>query len=722
MTVPVPGSLTYSYSEDGVTTIFAYPVRFIEAQELVVMRTVDGIATTLTMGVDYTVSGEGNPAGGSITRTAATNGGTITIYRDTTWKQLVDLEDKQRNPAQAVEDQLDRLTMAGQDSYERLGALADKADDLDNAVALANAAANAAEQHKQAAEDAQAAAESAAGANLSNADSRAAAILTNFPGAVHYIRTAGYAAVGDGGGALYKRVLTEPTHAGKFQSADGAWWELAEDMVFVEMFGAKGDGTTDDKAAIQNAINFTRRVFFMPQKNYRVNGQITLPNKQQLHGFGYGAGSANAGGSPKIIFDGTEDACIINQVPSVFIGHGGLYGLSIYATGTYDWILDLKGCIAWHISRCHIETTSTSTGGFRSAKIKSSDPSWLNIIDGGTTIHLPSGSTARPLEHDWSDSRIALSSLSGGIGTLDTGYGTQYFQNNIERSTGYGITLKKLVSIVSSVMIGNYIDANAVAGIAIDVSEDPTSNYSIAHIIQDNQFRTVHPQTGVAGTADIDFINGTENVYSGGVIGGNQHRVSAVPAYSIDLAEWRCISFGPSYHVNSALAMFTLGDDPNFHLDWGGINIPGGPGKSSLIRGTANVYGMGGVALTVGAPATSGTPGVQLGATSAAVPFIAASRTAAGVATDLRFYTDATHRMTLAAAGGLRPAADQGMDLGTSSLRFARAYLNSLILIDGRAEPTTVAGNAQIYIDSVDGDLKIKFGDGTVKTIVTDTP
>lgn len=162
MTVPAPGSLTYAYSEDGVTTVFPYPVRFIEAQELVVMRTVDGIATTLTMGVDYTVSGEGSPAGGSITRTAATNGGTITIYRDTTWKQLVDLEDKQRNPAQAVEDQLDRLTMAGQDTRNRVGVIEGKTSDIDEAVARAEAAKAEAEAAEAAAEAAQLAAEAAA--------------------------------------------------------------------------------------------------------------------------------------------------------------------------------------------------------------------------------------------------------------------------------------------------------------------------------------------------------------------------------------------------------------------------------------------------------------------------------------------------------------------------------------------------------------------------------
>lgn len=39
---------------------------------------------------------------------------------------------------------------------------------------------------------------------------------------------------------------------------------------------------------------------------------------------------------------------------------------------------------------------------------------------------------------------------------------------------------------------------------------------------------------------------------------------------------------------------------------------------------------------------------------------------------------------------------------------------------DGVTAPTTLAGRAFIYVDSADGDLKVKFGDGTVKTIVTD--
>lgn len=41
-------------------------------------------------------------------------------------------------------------------------------------------------------------------------------------------------------------------------------------------------------------------------------------------------------------------------------------------------------------------------------------------------------------------------------------------------------------------------------------------------------------------------------------------------------------------------------------------------------------------------------------------------------------------------------------------------------LVDGITAPTAVAGEGQIYIDSADGNLKVRFGDGTISTIATD--
>jgi len=41
-------------------------------------------------------------------------------------------------------------------------------------------------------------------------------------------------------------------------------------------------------------------------------------------------------------------------------------------------------------------------------------------------------------------------------------------------------------------------------------------------------------------------------------------------------------------------------------------------------------------------------------------------------------------------------------------------------IIDGTSAPAATAGYAKLYVDSADGDLKVIFGDGTVKTIATD--
>lgn len=45
----------------------------------------------------------------------------------------------------------------------------------------------------------------------------------------------------------------------------------------------------------------------------------------------------------------------------------------------------------------------------------------------------------------------------------------------------------------------------------------------------------------------------------------------------------------------------------------------------------------------------------------------------------------------------------------------------ALVLTDGVAAPAAVSGQAQIYVDTADGDLKVRFGDNVTKTIVVDT-
>lgn len=62
----------------------------------------------------------------------------------------------------------------------------------------------------------------------------------------------------------------------------------------------------------------------------------------------------------------------------------------------------------------------------------------------------------------------------------------------------------------------------------------------------------------------------------------------------------------------------------------------------------------------------------------------------------------------------IRPGNSTGLDLSDIET-------NILALEDGVTAPSALSGFAQLYVDTADGDLKVIFSDGTVKTIVVDT-
>lgn len=75
-----------------------------------------------------------------------------------------------------------------------------------------------------------------------------------------WLATMGYASAADLGGALYKKVNSQPSHQGKLSitlSGGGVvWYEIAVPKVNVRQFGAVGDGAVDDRAACQAAVDY----------------------------------------------------------------------------------------------------------------------------------------------------------------------------------------------------------------------------------------------------------------------------------------------------------------------------------------------------------------------------------------------------------------------------------------------------------------------------------
>jgi hypothetical protein len=101
-----------TYSPGGSTVAFAVPFKFYENNDLIVL--VDG--TTKTLNTDYTVTGAGDDAGGTVTFTTAPASGTeLVIYRSTDFTQSTDYVPNDSFPAETHELALDKLTILAQE-------------------------------------------------------------------------------------------------------------------------------------------------------------------------------------------------------------------------------------------------------------------------------------------------------------------------------------------------------------------------------------------------------------------------------------------------------------------------------------------------------------------------------------------------------------------------------------------------------------------------------
>lgn len=154
-----------------------------------------------------------------------------------------------------------------------------------------------------------AAAQSASAAELARDQAQAAASSvspTEFPSiaaaealtpvsASDFIRVSGYTTAGDGGGALYKKVASEPAHAGKFSITldDGVtevWYELAETVVDIRMTGAiqdPGTDLTDSTPAFEAAWSVSKEVR-VPEGRFVVS-QLEPPEGTTIYFAGVGA-------------------------------------------------------------------------------------------------------------------------------------------------------------------------------------------------------------------------------------------------------------------------------------------------------------------------------------------------------------------------------------------------------------------------------------------------
>jgi len=121
MTVPSAANKV-SYAGDGSTTAFSVPFLFLANADITaILRDANDVETTWVEGTDYTLTGAGDPSGGTLTATTApASGETLVIKRVVPLTQGTDYPEGGKFPAQAHEDALDRGTMADQQLQEQI--------------------------------------------------------------------------------------------------------------------------------------------------------------------------------------------------------------------------------------------------------------------------------------------------------------------------------------------------------------------------------------------------------------------------------------------------------------------------------------------------------------------------------------------------------------------------------------------------------------------------
>ncbi|MBB4040099.1 hypothetical protein GGR34_001750 [Microvirga flocculans] len=166
---------------------------------------------------------------------------------------------------------------------------------------------------------------------------RVNAIATYISASVQVVRLLGYATAGDGGAAIYTRLNYAPTQAKAwhFQSADGAWWQLAERKIHAQMMGVRADGVLIYGGSItagQTALSVTGASFSADDigKVIVINGAgasggyltTTIASYISATVVQLNVAASTTVSNTRVIY-GTDDTIAMQSTVDVAFAHGG---------------------------------------------------------------------------------------------------------------------------------------------------------------------------------------------------------------------------------------------------------------------------------------------------------------------------------------------------------------------------------------------------------------
>ncbi|KVW79984.1 hypothetical protein [Burkholderia cepacia] len=113
-----------TYNGDGSTTAFPIPFYFLRNEDIHAASVLNEVGTDLVFGTDYSLSGAGDPNGGTLTMFVAPSVGyQLVIDREVAVTQQTEYQQNDPFPAKTTEKALDKLTMICQQIVGVLGSL-----------------------------------------------------------------------------------------------------------------------------------------------------------------------------------------------------------------------------------------------------------------------------------------------------------------------------------------------------------------------------------------------------------------------------------------------------------------------------------------------------------------------------------------------------------------------------------------------------------------------
>ena len=488
------------------------------------------------------------------------------------------------------------------------------------------------------------------------------------------------------------------------------------ESVSVKDFGAVGDGTTDDTVAIQAAIDTGFSVFF-PKGNYKITTSIKVVSAKY---WGEGSGQSIIKCSSCHAFEVENNvldrpACIIEAIGIDSLSNSCDDKFAFYLGGVTSGAVPAYNS-GFTVQNCEVGRHGRMGGGFYLKDVFRANVYNVGMTDVSRMIQLVGSVVQAYFNRVISNNDSAASTLNKyGISTEVATYSTgtlvpencvfencayirgergishqaggsnMIFSNFDTEASAFGAYINS-ACVMNNGILGADPAATAWTGVFRGVSPSGEHQATYFNNVEINTLRS--PSTP-ASSYGFDVGDGISPVYGMVINGCRFQGTGGDLQHAIRGRDVRDITINDCVIEDN----LTIGNEINITTVQRAYITNNRLVNGTLFIDDANVTASSGIIIGNYCSAITFTPFVNKN-------WLISN----SLATETAYFAGFT------------------IDKNTNNAVFyGQTESPTFALTDGVSAPSFASGKAILYVDTADGDLKIVFGDGTVKTIMTDT-